>query len=97
MTRCNMGCGTPRSACGCNGGNALLLKLQQIDFSIYDVVLYLDAYPDCAEALAYYHSLLDTRAVLVSEYENKYGPLTAFSNNSKCSWEWTKTPWPWQI
>lgn len=97
MTRCNMGCGAQRSACGCNSGNALLLKLQQIDFSIYDIVLYLDAYPDCKEALAYYHSLLDTRAVLASEYEHKYGPLTAFSNHNKCSWEWTKTPWPWQI
>ena len=86
-----------RQGCSCNTANALLLKIQEIDFSIYDVVLYLDAYPNCAEALAYYHTLLDTRAVLVSEYEHKYGPLTAFSNVNKNAWDWISNPWPWQI
>ena len=92
-----------RSHCGinashsCHGDSALLLKIQQIDFSIYDVVLYLDAYPHCTEALGYYHSLLETRALLVAEYEHKHGPLTAFSNANKGSWDWTATPWPWQL
>lgn len=101
MNRCNLNMGTTRSGCGCGCGSgaeaALLRKIQEIDFSIYDIVLYLDAYPNCAEALAYYHTLLDTRAVLVSEYEHKYGPLTAFSNYNKSAWEWTVTPWPWQM
>ena len=97
MTRCNMSMGAQRSTSGCGSQNSLLLKLQQIDCSIYDVVLYLDAYPDCAEALAYYHSLLDTRAVIAAEYEHKYGPLTAFSNTNKCSWDWSRTPWPGQM
>ncbi|MBE6584562.1 MAG: spore coat protein CotJB [Ruminococcaceae bacterium] len=89
---------SPAARNGCSHNDSVLLrKIQEIDFSLYEVVLYLDAYPNCAEALNYYHSLLDTRAVLVSEYEHKHGPLTAFSNVSKSSWDWTKTPWPWQL
>ena len=101
MNRCNLNMGAARQGCSCahsSGAEAALLhKIQQIDFSIYDVILYLDAYPNCAEALTYYHSLLDTRAVLVGEYEHKYGPLTAFSNTNTTAWDWTSTPWPWQI
>ena len=86
-----------RNGYGCAQDTALLRKIQEIDFSIYEIVLYLDAYPDCAEALNYYHTLLEMRQTLVCEYEKKYGPLTAFSNVSHSSWDWTKTPWPWQI
>ena len=75
----------------------LLRKIQEVDFSLYETVLYLDAYPDCAEALNYYHSLLNTRETLAAEYQKKYGPLTAFSNTSHSSWDWVKTPWPWQL
>jgi spore coat protein JB len=85
----------------CGNGNAhddkLIRKMQEIDFSIYETVLYLDAYPNCREALDYYHSLLDAREILAAEYQKKHGPLTAFSNMSKTSWDWTKTPWPWQM
>lgn len=90
---CNLGCG-----CGNNaGGAALLQKIQEIDFSIYETVLYLDAYPECREALAYYHDLLARRAVLVAQYNRDSGPLTAFENLSQSSWDWVKSPWPWQI
>ncbi len=86
-----------RGGCGGQYDNALLRKIQEIDFSIYDVVLYLDAYPNCREALNYYHTLLETRKTIVCEYEQKYGPLTAFSNHDRSSWNWTLTAWPWQM
>ena len=89
--------GTVSSFGGCAADNKLLRKIQEIDFSLYETVLYLDAYPDCQEALDYYHSLLNSRDTLVAEYEKKYGPLTAFSNMSHSSWDWTKSPWPWQL
>ena len=77
-------------------GSSLLRKIQEIDFSLYETVLYLDAYPDCAEALAYYHTLLSQRKGVVAQYEREVGPLTAFSNSSRTSWDWIKSPWPWQ-
>ena len=75
--------------------NDLLTELRQIDFALYDTILYLDAYPDCAEALAHYHALCDKRRALMTEYEAKVGPITAFGNASRGSWNWTETPWPW--
>ena len=92
---CNLGFG-----CGCGnnaGGASLLRKIQEIDFSLYETVLYLDVYPECREALAYYHTLLSRRAALVAQYEREVGPLTAFGNTSQTSWDWIKSPWPWQI
>ena len=79
-----------------NNGTSLLKKIQELDFSIYETVLYLDAYPDCYEALGYYHTLLNQRKGVVAQYEREVGPLTAFSNCSQTSWDWIKSPWPWQ-
>ena len=91
ITPCN-----PGSSHNTNGAS-LLRKIQEIDFSIYETVLYLDAYPDCREALAYYHTLLSRRHALVAQYEREIGPLTAYGNVSQTSWDWIKSPWPWQM
>ncbi len=86
--------------CNSNGGAnqaSLMRKIQEIDFSLYETVLYLDAYPRCRAALNYYHSLKKTRDALAAEYENAYGPITAFGNTSQGSWDWVNGPWPWHI
>ena len=80
-----------------NNCEQTLQKLRQIDFALYDVILYLDAYPNCRKALSYYHSLIEMQRKLKAEYESHYGPLTAFGNESKSTWEWTATPWPWEM
>lgn len=79
-----------------NAGKQLLCKLRMIDFSIYETVLYLDAYPDDAEALAYYHKLKEQRKALMAEYECAVGPMTIHGNASTDSWDWIKCPWPWE-
>lgn len=81
----------------CNNGEMLLQKLRQIDFAIYDTILYLDAYPNCRKALAYYHSLIEMQRKLSAEYQSQYGPITAFGNENKSAWDWTATPWPWEM
>ena len=58
------------AGCGCDGGSRgeckkLEKKLKQIDFSIIDVTIYLDAYPNCRKALDYYHKLKCERAAVV--------------------------------
>lgn len=77
-------------------GEELLQKLRQVDFALYDTILYLDAYPHCRKALAHYHTLLNMQKKLKAEYEAQYGPVTAFGNGSQTSWDWTSTPWPWE-
>lgn len=76
--------------------STVLQKLQEIDFALYETVLYLDAYPDDRDALEYYLSLLPMRAKLAAEYESRYAPITAFSSRGNASWDWVKAPWPWQ-
>lgn len=74
----------------------LMRKISEVDFAIYETVLYLDAYPESREALSYYRTLIDARNALIAEYEAQYGPITAFGNTDGTEWKWTKTPWPWQ-
>jgi len=73
----------------------ILKKISQIDFALYDLNLYLDAYPNCPDALSMYHQLRNARVGLVAEYEKLHGPLTASADGSE-SWNWVKTPWPWE-
>lgn len=91
----NCGCNNSRNG-GCGSGDQLLKKIQQVEFALYELLLYLDAHPDCTEALNHYHSLMDTRKALVAEYQSKHGPLTMYGNESTDSWDWVRTPWPWE-
>ena len=76
---------------------ALMQKIRQVDFALYDTILYLDAYPNCRKALSHYHTLLEMHRKLTAEYESEYGPITAFGNESKTSYDWTASPWPWEM
>ena len=76
---------------------AMLRRLQALDFSIVDTVLYLDAYPDCQDALHYYHKLVAERDTLKrSLAESCKRPVTNFENASNDAWDWTNGPWPWE-
>lgn len=80
-----------------NGGCCNLNKrLQQIEFALADVILYLDAYPNCDKALEYYHRLLAERDELLDAINTQCGPMTNFSNVSTQNWQWIDGPWPWQ-
>ena len=87
---CNCGCSS-HSDC-----NSLLKKIRVVDFSLQETVLYLDAYPHCADALNYYHELKNLREKLVAEYNAKCAPLTNCANESKTEWNWIRSPWPWE-
>ncbi len=67
-----------------------------MDFALYEVILYLDAYPNSCDALTTYHKLRAQSAELREAYEASYGPLSAFGNQSQTSWDWMKKPFPWE-
>ena len=74
-----------------------LHRLQALDFSIIETVLYLDAYPDSSEALAYYKKLVSEREALTRSLAERYHmPLTNMDNASGDSWDWVNAPWPWE-
>lgn len=77
--------------------NAVMQRLRELDFSITDTVLYLDAYPHCQKALDFYHELIRERdALLRSLSQQHHTPVTSFENASRDSWDWTMGPWPWE-
>ena len=83
--------------CGCsNDCDKLMHDLQKLDFVIYELVLYLDAYPECTEALEMYNRLVCQRAEVVAEYERKCGPISILGNKSTNSWDWVKGYLPWE-
>lgn len=82
-----------------NGGCAcksLMKRIRELDFAINETVLYLDAYPECRQALEYYHTLINERQGVVAEYEQKCGPITMFGNAGGDKWQWISGPWPWE-
>jgi len=74
----------------------LVKKLRVIDFAIIDTALYLDAYPNNAQALDYYHKLLRERKELREMIEKQCGPLNIMGNENRTDWNWVSGPWPWE-
>ena len=70
-------------------------ELQTYAFAAYEALLYLDAYPECKEALAYYNKFKKMENQIRNEYEAKYGPVILTSDVQ--SWQWNKGPWPWHL
>ena len=80
-----------------NGGaGSLLRRIQAEDFALYEVALYLDAYPTNKKALAFYDQHRKILTALKEEYKRQYGPLTIYDNPEGEEWKWVKGPWPWE-
>ena len=79
-----------------NDQECKLKDLMALDFKLYDLQLYLNTHPFDKEALALYQDVADEAEVARAEYEEKYGPLTAFSDPARDCWIWIDSPWPWQ-
>ena len=92
---CGCGCGHAHGSCD-GQRNKLMEKIQAVDFALYEIVLYLDVYPHSCDALETYHKLKAQREALHAEYEQTYGPLTPFGNQSHTAWDWFDGPFPWE-
>lgn len=74
----------------------LMCKLQGLDFSIADTLLYLDAYPDCGKAKEYLARLFSEReGVRGALREAGCPPITQYDENGK-KYRWVDGPWPWE-
>ncbi|EHS58413.1 spore coat protein CotJB [Paenibacillus sp. Aloe-11] len=77
---------------------ALLEKLQAVDFVLVELNLYLNTHPDDLQAIEQFNKLTRERTAIANEYQLLYGPLQNFGRAySKYPWEWSQTPWPWQV
>ena len=87
----------PRKLTASNEREDMLLQIMEYTFSIIDIELYLDMYPNDKDALKLFNTYLNNKKELVNMFEEKYGPLTIDSKVQKNNWLWTKSPWPWEV
>lgn len=74
----------------------LLRKIQEMDFVIYELALYLDTHPDDEDALNDYNCAVEKSLEYRQAYEKEYGPLH-IGSYSRCPWQWIDSPWPWEM
>ena len=79
-----------------NDRSALLKKIQAEDFALYEVALYLDGHPNNQKALRFYQEHKKIATMLKAAYNESFGPLTMYDNQSAEKWQWVEGPWPWE-
>lgn len=79
-----------------NGASELLRKIQELSFARHEAQLFLDTHPECKMALDYFHKMTEELDRVMTEYQNKYGPLVADAVMGD-KWTWCDGPWPWQM
>ncbi|MDO7908475.1 spore coat protein CotJB [Paenibacillus sp. JX-17] len=76
----------------------LLEQLQTLDFVLVELNLYLDTHPNDLKAIEQYNQFTQERMKVANQFQLLYGPLMHFGHAfSKCPWEWSQSPWPWQV
>ena len=75
----------------------LLRRVQEADFVLYDVSLFLDTHPTNQMALNFFQEYQNYYTEVVSDYEMSYGPLVSFDADTQKGWTWVQTPWPWEM
>lgn len=73
---------------------SMLKKLSAAQFTLWELHLYLDTHPNDIQALALFKKCHARYVVILNEFEDKYGALTAFKAEGA---EWLKNPWPWDL
>ena len=74
---------------------AHLFKIQQLNFVISELNLYLDGHPEDLEMFEKCKNLIIEEKRTVDEYEKKYGPLQ-FTGDTGMKFSWINGPWPWE-
>lgn len=76
----------------------MLEELQQLDFALVELTLYLDTHPNDMQALQQFNQLAQQRQQSAHRFESCYGPLLQFGHSfSRYPWQWAEPPWPWQV
>ena len=79
-----------------NERQMLLKKIKEYDFSLKELNLYLDTHPNCRKALALFEKYKSLRNKSISDYTQRFGPLTPEQNSNSSHWDWIDDPWPWE-
>jgi len=76
----------------------LMRQIQEVDFVLVELNLYLDTHPDDQAAIAQYNQFAQRSMALKQQFEALFGPLRHFgSSYSPAPFAWKEAPWPWQV
>ncbi len=76
--------------------NQLLRQIQEYDFAVNELTLYLDSHPTDTKAIEKHAAWAKDLDLLKLAYTKEFGPLTACDGSKHGSWSWVNGPWPWE-
>ena len=86
------------NSCNVSEKCEMMRKIQEIDFAIIDLNLFLDTHPQCKEAITLFKELSATSKSLKNDYQARYGPLYVYNSSNPDYFEWVEKcgKWPWE-
>ena len=75
----------------------MLRKVQEADFVLYDLNLFLDTHPANQAALDFFNQYQKIYTEAAADYEAQFGPLVADDTDTAQGWTWVQGPWPWEM
>lgn len=72
-----------------------LVELQALEFVVLELGMYLDTHPDDTEAFALFKQYAAMERSAKASYEERFGPITKAAAATGDSYQWLKSPWPW--
>ena len=72
----------------------LLHEIQQVDFALVELNLYLNTHPMDQQAIMQFNELVQRSQMLKKNFESMRNFGESFSPTP---WSWSNTPWPWQV
>ncbi|OQB13880.1 MAG: CotJB protein [Firmicutes bacterium ADurb.Bin193] len=74
----------------------LLKELQELDFRMIELQLFLNTHPFEAKAVEEYNTAARKSKSMTEHFEKLYGPLKLGNDDNTVPWKWVNGPWPWQ-
>lgn len=77
----------------------MLKKIQEMQFVALELNLYLDTHPMDGDAINDFNCAAERLKKYVKAYEDEFGPLLnfGFGGCSNEPWQWSQSPWPWEL
>lgn len=78
--------------------NQLKRKIYEVDFAIYELILFLDTHPTSQKAMELLKEYRKTKEELLKIYEMNFGKWIIEHSDVSANgcFEWLKSPWPWE-
>ena len=74
----------------------MLWDIGMIDFTLVELVLFLDTHPFDRSAMEYFNHYTRIKNQLEKEFSQKYFPLNTSLAESNKEWRWGMAPLPWE-